>query len=228
MNMRIVCRAAVLSVTLCAGLAMSAFSQTPPPLPPPEPKPVEKPAAPADKSGTIANLQKAFEMESTMKAVCEAYAKAADAEGYKGVGTLFRAMAESQAIRAGKRAAMIKKLGGELKPFKVVPPPEAKTTKENIETVIKASTDAKDTIYPAFATQAQTDAVDGAVISFKGASAVEAEAINLCQQALGNMEAWKSAVELYVCEVCSLVMKDKTLEKCPVCSAPRSKFDVIK
>ena len=185
-------------------------------------------AAEAAGKTTLDNLQAAFNGESNAKAKYEAFAVKADAEGYKSVASLFRATAASETIHARKHAAAIKKLGAA--PLATVGKPEVKSTKENLEAALAGETYEKETMYPDFIKQAQAEKNKGAVMSFKGALAAEAEHAKLYKQALGELEAWKPAgKEFMVCQICGYtLLADPALLKCPVCSAPKEKFTLIK
>ena len=176
---------------------------------------------------TLDNLQAAFNGESNAKARYEAFAAKADAEGYKSVAKLFRATSKSEGIHAAKHAEMIKKAGAE--PKAIIEKADVKSTKDNLEASIKGETYEKESMYPSFIKQAEVDKNSGAVMTFKGAMAAEVEHAKLYSQALKELDSWKDASkEFLVCQICGFTSMDKNLKQCPVCSAPRSKFDVIK
>ena len=202
--------AGVLSVTaLCMGLSftVSAAEQT--------------------VGTTLENLQTAFNGESNAKARYEAFATKADAEGYKSVANLYRATSISEGIHAAKHAEAIKKLNAD--PKTTIEKPEVKTTKENLEASIKGETYEKENMYPAFIKKAEADKDAGAVRTFKHAMAAEVEHAKLYSQALKELDSWKeTGKEFLVCQICGFTSMDKNLKQCPVCSSPRSKFDLIK
>ena len=104
-----------------------------------------------------------------------------------------------------------------------------KSTKENLEASVKGETYEKESMYPAFIKKAEADKNAGAVMTFKGAMAAEVEHAKLYSQALKELDSWKAAdKEFLVCQICGFTSMDKNLKHCPVCSAPRSKFDVFK
>ena len=173
-------------------------------------------------------LQAAYAAESSAKVRNEAFAAKADAEGYKSVAGLFRALAKSEGLHAEHHAGMIKKIGAE--PKAAEDKPEVKSTQDNLEAAVKAATTAKDTMYPALVKQveAEKDAA-GATMSFKGAAAIADTNIKLCQLALKDLEGWKAVgKEFLVCGVCGYVTADQKIEKCPICAAPRTKFELVK
>jgi len=177
---------------------------------------------------TLDNLQAAFNGESNASAKYTAFAVKADEEGYKSVAALFRATAMSEGIHAKKHAAAITKLGAV--PKADIAKADVKTTKENLEAALAGETYEKETMYPDFIKQAQTEKNKGAVMSFKGAMAAEIEHAKLYKQALGELDAWKPAgKEFMVCQICGYsLLSDPALLKCPVCSSPKEKFTVVK
>lgn len=185
-------------------------------------------AAEAAGKTTLDNLQAAFNGESNAKAKYEAFAVKADEEGYKSVAALFRATAASETIHARKHAVAIKKLKAE--PLATVEKPAVKSTKENLEAALAGETYERETMYPGFIAQAETEKNKGAVMTFKGALAAEVEHAKLYKQALGELDAWKPAgKEFLVCQVCGYtLLSDPAVLKCPVCAAPKEKFTLIK
>jgi rubrerythrin len=177
--------------------------------------------------GTLANLQTAYQGESNAKARYEAFAVKADAEGYKSVAALFRATAHSEGIHATKHAAALKKLGAVATAEVAVP--EVKSTRENLEVALKGETAERTAMYPEFIKQAEADNNGKAKMSFMGALAAETEHAKLYQQALNDLDGWKATGKTFlVCEVCGYTALDAGLKKCPVCAAPRAKFDFFK
>jgi rubrerythrin len=175
-----------------------------------------------------AYLQKAYDSETQAKARDEAFAAKAEEEGYKAVAAMFRALAKSEGLHASGREAMIKKLGVEPKAA-AADKLEVKSTRENLEAAVKAETVEKDALYPELSKLAAAAKDEHAVMAFKGAVAIATENIKICKKALQELETWKAAdKEFIVCMVCGYVSMNKSLIKCPVCSALRSKFESVK
>ena len=185
-------------------------------------------AEPAAGKTTVENLQAAFNGESNAKAKYEAFAAKADEEGYKSVASLFRAAAMSEGIHARKHAAVITKLGAE--PKADVGKPEVKSTKENLEAALTGETYEKETMYPTFIALAKSEKNNAAMRTFRGAMLAEVEHAKLYKQALAELDAWKSEGKAFmVCTVCGYTeLMNPDLKKCPVCSAPKTKFETVK
>lgn len=175
---------------------------------------------------TLENLQAAFNGESNAKAKYDAFAAKADQEGYKSVAALFRAAAKSESIHANKHTAALKKLNAV--PKATVENPEVKSTKENLEVALAGENYEKESMYPAFIKQAEAEQISGAVKSFKVAMETEIEHAKMFSQALKELDSWKESGKVFfVCQVCGFTTMDKIMKKCPICSAPRSKFFTI-
>lgn len=174
------------------------------------------------KPATLDNMQKAFENGSLAKARCEAFAAKAEEEGYKSVVALFKASARAESIHLEKYAKVIKALGAEARAD--VAKPEVKSTRENLEVMIKAI-EVNASTYAGFAKQAALDKNDMAAMFLNGALADEASRGKIYQQAVDGLKSWKTAGKQFiVCLVCGYTTTDLKLKACPVCSAPRSKF----
>ena len=176
---------------------------------------------------TLENLQAAYNGESNAKARYEAFAVKADEEGYKSVAALFRAAAKSESIHAVKHEAAIKKSGGEARA--TIEKADVKSTKENLEAALKGEIAEKETMYPDMIKKADADKDIPALYSFKGALAAEKMHAQYFQQALKELDGWKDAgKEFLVCQICGYTTMDAKIQKCPVCAAPRTKFDEVK
>lgn len=178
-------------------------------------------------SKTLDNLQTSFNGESNAKAKYEAFAEKADAEGYKSVAALFRAAAHSESIHAKKHGEVIKKMGGI--PKMTLEKVEVKSTKENLEAAFNGETYEKNAMYPDYMKQAELEKNAAAVRTFNSAMIAEKEHANMYAMALKNLELWKADDKVFlVCVVCGFTTMDQNIKKCPICAAPRSKFDMIK
>lgn len=177
-------------------------------------------------AATLANMQTAFNGESNANARYKAFARKADAEGYTQVASLFRAAAEAEQIHAAAHAKVIAALGG--KATADVKAPEVKTTAENLKAALEGETYERDTMYPAFITEATAGKLTAAVRSLTLAKTAEAEHAKLYKSALDNLEQWRGGAKpFYVCSVCGFTSIAKISGKCPSCFSPADKFIVV-
>jgi rubrerythrin len=162
-------------------------------------------------SKTDKNLQEAFAGESQANRKYLAFAKKADAEGYKQVAKLFRAAADAETVHALNH---LRELGG------------IRSTKENLGEAISGETHEFQSMYPQMIADAETEGVKGALRSFNFANEVEKIHAGLYQKAveqLGNNDD----VDYHVCQVCGNTVEGEPPEKCPVCGALKKMFKKV-
>lgn len=159
-------------------------------------------------SKTEQNLQDAFAGESQANRKYLAFAKQAEAEGYKQAAKLFRAAAAAETIHAHNH---LKELGA------------VKSTRENLMAAISGESYEFQNMYPAMITDAKAEAQDKALRSFHLANEVEKVHAALYQKALDNLGKG-AAPDYYVCQVCGYTAESGAPDECPVCRARRQAF----
>ena len=174
---------------------------------------------------TMSNLQTAFNGESNAHARYLAFAVKADAEGYAGVASLFRAAALAEQIHAGNHAAVIKDFGAI--PVAKLEDPGVKSTRENLEAALKGEAYERDVMYPAFLSQATSDASAEALRTFRYARAAEVEHAKLYAAALEDLESMKAGRVFYVCPICGFTTQNPDAEPCPTCATPKESFEKV-
>lgn len=180
------------------------------------------PARAAAAGQTLQNLQTAFNGESNAHARYVAFARKADAEGYAGAASLFRAAANAEGIHAAAHAAVIRKLGAE--PQADVQAPEVKSTRENLTAAIEGESYERDTMYPGFIKQARAEGNKDALQSFNYAKTAEAEHAKLYTEARDSLDNWKTARDFYVCAVCGYTTTNLSFEKCVSCFSSKDRY----
>ncbi len=161
------------------------------------------------------NLKEAFAGESQANRKYLAFAKKAESEGLPQVAKLFRAAAEAETVHAH---AHLRVLGG------------VKSTSENLEEAIAGEGFEFQNMYPQFLTEAEKEENKAAMMSFKYALAVEEIHHGLYSKALEAVTKGKDlpSAQVYVCSVCGNTVFEEAPDTCPVCGAPKSKFDEVK
>ena len=159
------------------------------------------------------SLEEAFAGESMAHMKYNIFAEIAEKEGKKNIARLFRAIAYAEFVHAKNHA---RNLG------------YIKSTKENLKTAIGGETFEVEDMYPAYLVVAKYFDEKGAEMSFH--YAIEAEKIhaemyrNAEDKVLNDEDVGNEAI--YICPVCGYTyMGDEPPEKCPVCGAPREKFE---
>ncbi len=161
--------------------------------------------------GTTDNLQEAFAGESQANRKYLAFAKKAEAEGYRQIARLFRAAAEAETVHAH---AHLRVLGG------------VKGTANNVQAAIDGEGFEFQQMYPKFVAEAEAEGNKPAVESFGNALAVEEIHHDLYAKALESLRGGSDLPErrLFVCPVCGNTVYDEAPGACPICNTPGSKF----
>jgi rubrerythrin len=162
-------------------------------------------------SKTEKNLMDAFAGESQANRKYLAFAKKAEAEGYKQIAKLFRAAAEAETVHAHNH---LREAGG------------VKKTKENLEAAISGETFEFQKMYPAMIEDAKAEASEGALKSFVYANEVEKIHAELYKKALAGIGS-NPEVDYYVCQVCGNTVENEAPDECPVCKAKKPAFKKV-
>lgn len=157
---------------------------------------------------TEQNLQDAFAGESQANRRYLAFAKQAEAEGFRQAAKLFRAAAAAETIHAHNH---LKELGA------------VKSTRENLMAAINGESYEFQNMYPRMITDAKAEAQDKALRSFHLANEVEKVHAALYQKALDSLGKG-AAPDYYVCQVCGYTAEGGAPDECPVCRARRQAF----
>ena len=186
-----------------------------------------------EQTATVTNLLAAYEGESNAHSKYILFAAKADAEGWHGAASLFRAAARAEEIHAKNHARVLKQLCAE--PKRQISPSEVKSTLENLKAALAGEQYEIATMYPGFIMEATNSDIPIATRSLTWAMEAEktharlyAEAIELVEK--GLKDSWAaSACDFYVCAACGYTtMTPEEQERCPVCNLAFEKFEVIR
>jgi len=163
-------------------------------------------------SETNENLKNAFAGESQANRRYTAFARKADEESFPQVAKLFRAAAEAEAIHALNHL----KIMGELK-----------ETAANLEAALSGETFEFKKMYPEYLKIAKHEGSKLAAWSFDVANKVEQIHASLYAKAIGALKYKEALAETdyYVCSVCGNTVEGSPPEKCPICGAPKNRFN---
>jgi len=159
-------------------------------------------------SKTQKDLQDAFAGESQANRKYLAFAKKAEAEGFKQAAKLFRAAAAAETIHAHNH---LRELG------------VVKSTKENLMAAIAGESYEFQNMYPQMIADAQAEGNAGALRSFNYANEVEKVHAALYQKALDSLGR-NIDTEYYVCSVCGYTAEGEAPDECPVCKSKKQAF----
>ncbi len=161
---------------------------------------------------TNENLKNAFAGESQANRRYAAFARKADEEGFPQIAKLFRAAAEAEAIHALNHL----KIMGELK-----------ETAANLDAALSGETFEFKEMYPKYLEIAKHEGNKLAAWSFDVANKVEQIHANLYAKAIEALKDNKALAETdyYVCSVCGNTVEGSPPERCPICGAPKNRFN---
>ncbi len=159
-------------------------------------------------SKTEENLAAAFEGESQANRKYLAYAKQAEADGYKQIAKLFTVVAEAETIHAHTH---FRNNGG------------IRSTAENLEAAINGETYEFTQMYPPFIEKAKEEGHTAATRGFSYANEAEKVHADLYKKALDTLGS-KTEYPLYLCTVCGHVAEHDAPDTCPICGAKSSAY----
>ena len=162
---------------------------------------------------TLEDLKTAFAGESQANRKYLAFAKKAETEGFPQIAKLFRAAAEAETIHA---LAHLQNMGS------------VGSTAENLQAAVAGETYEFTEMYPAMVEQAEKEGHKGK-LALRHARDAEKVHAGLFQKALEKLRAGSDLenLDIYVCPVCGDIEWGTPPEKCPVCGAPRSRFQKL-
>ena len=157
---------------------------------------------------TKENLMAAFAGESQANRKYLAFAKKAEAEGYKAAARMFKAAAEAETFHAHAHLNAADGVG---------------STMDNLKAAVDGETFEFQTMYPPYLEEALADGEDRAVRSFTYAMEAEKVHAKLFAEVLANLSKDDESI-YYLCPACGYVEKNGIPEACPICKAKGSSF----
>jgi rubrerythrin len=160
------------------------------------------------------NLQVAFAGESQANRRYLFFADKAEKEGHLAIARLFRATAEAETVHARNHLEALGEIG---------------STTDNLKTAISGESYEFSEMYPGFIEQAKSEGNKGAETSFIFANKVEQIHHSLFQKTLENLEAGQKIKDepYFVCQRCGYTVAGAAPDRCPICGAPREKFEQV-
>ncbi|MDD2370515.1 MAG: rubrerythrin family protein [Firmicutes bacterium] len=154
------------------------------------------------------NLMAAFAGESQANRKYLAFAKKADADGYKSAARMFRAAAEAETLHAHAHLNAADGVG---------------STEDNLKAAVSGETFEFEQMYPPYLEEAKTEGQQKAIRSFSYAMEAEQVHAKLFADVLSNLSKEDDSV-YYLCPVCGYVEKNGAPDVCPICQAKGSSF----
>ena len=163
---------------------------------------------------TKQNLKAAFAGESQANRKYLAFAKRAEQEGLTQVAKLFRATAAAETVHAMARLRVMEAVH---------------STGENLEEALAGEGYEFQEMYTEFVMTAMNEGAKAAMLTFSNAMEVETVHHKLYGEALEHVASGEDMPEekIFVCSVCGNTVMGEPPDHCPVCNAPREKFDEV-
>jgi rubrerythrin len=163
------------------------------------------------KEKTAGNVHTAFVEEAKAHQRLLMFAKKAEEEDLPQIAHLFRAVATAEGVHSRRHFAMLESVAD---------------TQTNLERAFQSENAVNGIHYPAMLREAEEDGEETAALIFSQARDVEGFHANLYKRALDHLIAQRST-EYFVCSVCGYISEREPPENCPVCGAPKSRFDKV-
>ena len=163
---------------------------------------------------TMDNLKEAFAGESQANRKYLAFAKKAEQDGRGQIAKLFRAAAAAETVHAHAHLRVMKGI---------------KSTAENVQAAVDGEGHEFRQMYPGFVREAKEEGNQPAVMTFENAMAVEEIHHGMYSEAAASLARGEDLPEArtFVCDICGNTVLDGAPDKCPICGAPRQRFQEI-
>ena len=171
---------------------------------------------------TYENLMSAITGETGATTKYEAFAKAAEKDGFDQLKRLFTATAAAEKIHIGLEYDLAKKMKPETeKPT----PPAVEAYASGINLILGAQGEIYETsdMYPSFIKKAQEEGETEAVAVFTRAKLAEAYHAERYLDAYSTIDN-PSDAKYYLCPICGYIHKGENFTACPICLAPKDSF----
>lgn len=163
------------------------------------------------KEKTSKNVYEAFIGEAKAYQRLLAYAEKAEKEELPQIAHLFRAVAASESVHSRRHFGLLEKVSD---------------TQTNLEKAFQQENLVNGVYYPQMIKDAEEEEERGAAVVFSQARDVEQVHANLYKKALTHIMEERST-EYFVCSVCGYVSEAEIPDKCPVCNAPKERFNKV-
>jgi rubrerythrin len=160
------------------------------------------------KERTANNVHTAFVEEAKAYQRLLMFAKKAEQEDLPQIAHLFRAVAAAESVHSRRHFTLLESVAD---------------TQTNLERAFQTENTVNGIHYLKMLQEAEEDGEETATLVFSQARDVEGFHAKLYKKALDHLIAQRST-EYYVCTVCGYVAEREPPENCPVCDAPKERF----
>jgi len=160
---------------------------------------------------TANNVHTAFVEEAKAHQRLLMFAKKAEEEDLPQIAHLLRAVATAEGIHSRRHFALLEAVDD---------------TQTNLERAFQSETAVNSIHYPRMLREAEEDGEKAAASVFSQARDVEDGHAKLYEKALDHLIAQRIA-RYYVCTICGHIKENEAPETCPICNAPKSRFEKV-
>ena len=160
------------------------------------------------KERTANNVHAVFIEESKAHQRLLMFARRAEEEDLPQIAHLFRAVAAAEGIHSRRHFALLESVAD---------------TQSNLESSFQSEKGVNTIHYPKMMQEAEEDTV----LVFSQSRDVEAGHGKLYKRALNILIA-QQRTEYFICTICGHIIEREPPKSCPICKAPKSKFQEIK
>lgn len=160
---------------------------------------------------TANNVHTAFVEEAKAHQRLLMFAEKAEEEHLQQIAHLFRAVAAAEGVHSRRHFALLESVAD---------------TQTNLEQAFQSERTVNGVHYPKMLREAEEEGETAIALVFSQARDVEGFHANLYKKALDHLIAQR-ITEYYVCTTCGHIVERNPPEKCPICSASKSKFQKI-
>ncbi len=164
------------------------------------------------KERTANNVHAVFIEESKAHQRLLMFAGRAEEEDLPQIAHLFRAVAAAEGIHSRRHFALLESVAD---------------TQSNLESSFQSEKGVNTIHYPKMIQEAEEDGEEDTVLVFSQSRDVEAGHGKLYKRALNNLIA-QQRTEYFICTICGHITEREPPESCPICKAPKSKFQEVK
>ncbi len=160
------------------------------------------------KERTANNVHTAFVEEAKAYQRLLMFAQRAEQDDLPQIAHLFRAVAAAESVHSKRHFALLESVAD---------------TQTNLERAFQTENAANGIHYSKMLQEAEEDKEEAAVLVFSQARDVEGFHAKLYKKALDHLIAQRST-EYYVCTTCGYLAEREPPDTCPVCGAPKERF----
>ena len=163
------------------------------------------------KEPTAENVHTAFVAEAKAHQRLLLFAERADQEDLPQIAHLFRAVAAAEGIHSRRHFTLLEVVAD---------------TQTNLEQAFQSKNTVSKVHYEKMLQEAENDGDKNAMIIFSQVRDVETGHTQLYKKALDHLIAQRFT-KYYVCTICGHITESKIPKTCPICNAPKIKFEMV-